>query len=270
MKKTNCPNCQSPKSKVVLDLSKEKDTYLDYLKINYKKIKRFYLQCRECGLTYRNPILDEKEEELLYKLYRDERFRKENKYDYFQRITSLPPAESENYQKCLFLENFLKKRGSVLDVGCGAGVFLYTFKNYYPAWEVFGIEPTEGFADVAKEKGVNIIYGYLKEDTYNRKFDLITLIHVLEHIEDFKSVLLMIKKYLKEDGLLYVEVPSAKEIGISPQSHDQFMSPHLVIFSREILENILKKMGYSIITSGDFKSVENRNIVRIIAKTKNS
>jgi len=269
MKKTNCPNCQSSKSKAVLDLSKEKDTYLDYLKIDYKKIKRFYFKCQECGLIYRSPILDEKEKELLYKRYRDERFRKEDKYEYFQRVTSLSPEESKNYQKCLFLENFLKKKGSILDVGCGAGVFLYTFKNYYPAWEVLGIEPTEGFADVAKEKGINIIYGYLEKDTFNRKFDLVTLNHVLEHIEDFKSVLLMVKKYLEEDSLLYIEVPSAREIGLVPKSHDQFMSPHLVIFSREILESILRDLDYSIMISGDFKSIRDRNVVRIIAKTKN-
>ncbi len=268
MKKTNCPNCQNEKGKIVLDLSGRGDTYLDYLKIDYKKVKRFYLECQECGLIYRSPVFDEKEKKLLYKYYRDEKFRKENKYDYFQRITSLSSEESENYQKCLFLAKFLKKEGNILDVGCGAGVFLYTFKNYYPDWEVSGIEPTEGFADVAKEKGINIIYGYLKKNMFNKEFNLITLNHVLEHIENFKGMLSMVRQYLKEDGLLYIEVPSAKEIELVPNSHDQFMSPHLMIFSREVLENILKKLGYLIMITDDFKSVRNQFIIRIIAKIK--
>ncbi|MFH1401637.1 MAG: class I SAM-dependent methyltransferase [Parcubacteria group bacterium] len=266
MKEINCPNCQSQKSKIVLDVSKEKDIYLDCLKIDYKKIKKLYLECKECGLIYRNSALNEKEKKLLYKHYRDEKFKKENKSDYFYRIISLPKRQSENYQKCLFLKKFLRKKGSLLDIGCGAGAFLYTFKNYYFGWEVFGIEPTEGFADIAKEKGIRIIYGYLKKNTFNRKFDLITLNHVLEHIEDFKEMLLLIKRYFKKDGLLYIEVPSAREIGRAPKSHDQFMSPHLIIFSKKILENILAKLGYSVIISEDLRSIRNYNTVRIIAK----
>lgn len=210
MKKTKCPNCQSQESKIVADVSKDRDTYLDYLKIDYKNIDRFYLKCKECGLIYRNPILDEREKELLYKHFRDIELRKENKYEYFQRITSLPSDQSENYQKCVFLEKYLPKRGNILDVGCGAGVFLYTFKNYFPEWKTLGIEPTTEFADVAKENGINIIYGYLKEDTLNSKFDLITLNHVLEHLNNFQAMLLTLKNYLKKDGLLYIEVPSAK------------------------------------------------------------
>lgn len=139
IKRNNCPNCLSQKSKILLDLSGEKDTYLDYLKIDYKNIKIFYLKCQECGLIYRNPTLDKKEKELLYQHYRDRELRKENKYEYFQRIISLSPEQSENHQRCLFLKKYLGENGSLLDVGSGAGVFLYTFKHYFPDWEILGI-----------------------------------------------------------------------------------------------------------------------------------
>lgn len=268
MKKINCPNCQNQEAKIVLDVSQEKDTYLDYLNINYKNLARHYLQCQECGLIYRNLILDDAEKELLYKHYRDEEMRKEDKYEYFQKIVSLPPRQSENYQKCQFLEKYLPKKGSILDAGCGAGVFLYTFNKYFPEWEVLGIEPTEGFSDVAREKGLKIIYGYLKADTLKEKFDLITLNHVLEHLDRFKEMLIMLKGYLKKEGLLYIEVPSSKDIGELPASHDRFMSPHCLILSKEVLENILSKLGYSITILEDFISVRNRNNLRIIAKVR--
>jgi len=265
MKKINCPNCQSQKYKIVLDVSREADTYLDYLKINYKNVDRFYVKCQKCGLIYRNPILDEKEKDLLYEHFRDVELRGENKYEYFQKITSLPPEQSENYQKCVFLEKHISEKGDVLDVGCGAGVFLYAFKNYFSEWKTLGIEPTTEFADVAKENGINIIYGYLKEDTLDTKFDLITLIHVLEHMDNFEEMLSMLKNYLKKDGLLYIEVPSAKDIGYLPGSHDRFMCQHDVIFSKEVLENILTKLGYSIVASEDFISIRNRNNIRTLS-----
>ena len=266
MKKTNCPNCQNKKRKIVLDVSKEKDIFLEHIKIDWKNIKRGFFRCQNCGLIYQTPILDEKEKELLYEHNRDIGLRKENKYEYFNRITSLPPDQSENYQRYVFLEKYLPKEGIILDVGCGGGVFLYSFKKYFPNWETLGIEPTKDFADVAKEKGINIIYGYLKEDTLDKKFDLITLILVLEHLDNFKEMLSMLKHYLKEQGLLYIEVPSDKDIGYLPSSHDRFMCEHNVIFSKEVLENILTKLGYSVVTSEDSISIRGRNNIRIVVK----
>lgn len=269
MKKTNCPNCQSPKNKIVLNISKESDFYLDYLKIDYKDTPRFYVRCKDCGLVYRSPILDEKEKELLYEHFRDVELRGENKYEYFQRITSLPPEQSENYEKSVFLEKYLPKKGRVLDVGYGAGVFLYTFRNYFPGWKTLGIEPTNGFADVAKENNINIIYGYLKKDTFDTKFDLITLIHVLEHMDNFKETLSTLKHHLKKDGLLYIEVPSVKDIGYFPKSHEKFMCQHDIIFSREVLENVLTELGYSIAMSEYFISIRKGNNLRTIIKSTN-
>lgn len=266
MKETDCPNCQNRKREIVLDTSEEKDIFLEHIKIDWKNIKRGFFRCPNCGLIYQTPILDEKEKALLYEHNRDEGLRKENKYEYFERITSLPPDQSENYQRSLFLEKYLSKEGNILDVGCGGGVFLYTFQKYFPKWETLGIEPTEGFADIAKEKGINIIYGYLKKDTLNKKFDLITLLLVLEHVDNFKEMLLILKHYLKEQGLLYIEVPSDKDIGYLPSSHDRFMCEHNVIFSKEVLENILTKLGYSIIASEDYLTVRKRNNIRILLR----
>jgi len=267
MKKANCPNCQSETSKVVLDVSKEKDAYLDYLKMEYKDIPRFYATCQNCQLVYRTPILEGEEKVLLYDHFRDIELRGEDKRQYFQRIAFLPQDQSENYQKCKFLEKYLPQKGSVLDVGCGAGVSLYTFKKYFPQWETFGIEPTKEFADVAQENGINVTYGYLEKGTFNRKFDLIMLIHVLEHVEDFREMISMLKNYLHEESLLYIEVPSVKDIGFLPSSHDRFMSQHEVIFSKEVLQDILESLGYSIQVAEDFRSIRNRNNVAILGSS---
>lgn len=270
--KNYCPNCESGKKELVLDVSAEKDTYLDYLNskgylsIDYQKVNRGYWQCQDCDFVYRIPILDDKEKAILYKHFRDIEFRGENREEYFKRITSYPSHESENYEKCKFLEKYIPEKGAILDVGCGAGVFLYTFKNYFPQWQAWGIEPTPGFADFAKEQGIHIDEGYLTESTYNRTFDLISLIHVMEHIDDQKPMLLMLKKYLGPESMVYIESPSIKDIGYLPNSHDRFMCQHDVIFSKGILEKILQEQGYHIVSSKDFVSVRKRNNIAILAK----
>lgn len=272
IERVNCPNCQKAKRALVLDVSGQEDAYLDYLNskgylnIDYQNIKRCYFECENCSLVYCSPILEEKEKEVLYEHFRDIEFRRENKEEYFRRITSLPSQESENYEKCKFLENHIPQRGEILDVGCGAGVFLYTFQKYFPRWETFGIEPTPGFADFAKKEGIRVDYGYLTEKSYDQTFELISLIHVLEHIDDPKPVLQMLKKYLNKKSVLYIESPSVKDIGYLPSSHDRFMCQHEVIFSREVLEQILKEQGYNIAASKDFVSVRKRNNIAIIAQ----
>jgi 2-polyprenyl-3-methyl-5-hydroxy-6-metoxy-1,4-benzoquinol methylase len=272
IQREKCPNCRSEKRKIIVDVSKEKDKYLDYLNlkgylnIDYQKTKRGYFQCEYCGLVYRNPILEEKEKEILYRHFRDIEFRGENKEEYFQRIVSLPPEKSENYQRLSFLKKYISRKGDLLDVGTGAGVFLCSFKKKFIEWKVTGIEPTLGFADLAKKYGIKIIYGYLKNDTIDRKFDLITLNHVLEHVDDFKEMLALVKSYLKKEGFLYVEVPSSEDIGYLPVSHDRFMCQHDIIFSNQVLEKILKDLNYSVINSDSFISLRKKNNLRIIAK----
>lgn len=261
-----CPNCKSADRRLILDVSKEKDTYMEYLKMDYTGVSRHYVTCNDCGLTYRDPIFTEEEKDFLYDHFRDIEFRGEDKNTYFERITSLPREESENYEKCEFLARNIPPKGDILDVGCGAGVFLYTFKNYFPNWNVFGIEPTKGFADFANSKGIRVTYGYLKEDTLEDTFDLITLIHVLEHVVDFREMLVMLKKYLRPGGFLYIESPSTKDIGYLPSSHDRFMCQHEVIFSKETLERIFGDLRYSLVSSENFLSRRNRNNVRILAK----
>ncbi|TSC75465.1 MAG: methyltransferase family protein [Parcubacteria group bacterium Gr01-1014_30] len=270
--KKYCPNCESGKRKLILDVSGEKDTYLDYLNskgyldIDYKNIVRQYWQCEGCGLVYRSPVLDKNEKEILYEYFRDVEFRGENRQEYFNRITSYPRQESENYEKCRFLEKYIPETGTLLDVGCGAGVFIYAFKNYFQKWEVLGIEPTEGFAEFAEKEGIKVDYGYLTENTYDKTFNLISLIHVLEHVDSPKPMLSLLKKYLGSKSLLYIESPSVKDIDYLPSSHDRFMSQHDVIFSESFLQNCLRESGYEIAASEDFISARKRNNVRILAK----
>ena len=143
-----------------------------------------------------------------------------------------------------------------------------TFKKYFSGWKTLGIDPTTEFAEVAEENSINVIYGYLKKGIFKEKFDLITLIHVLEHIGNLEEMLLILKSYLKRDGFLYIEVPSVKDIGYLPNSHDRFMCQHEIIFSKDVLDMILTKLNYSIVVSENFFSIRGRNNLRTLIKNK--
>ena len=109
-------------------------------------------------------------------------------------------------QKLLLLNSFTSGSKSVLDFGAGTGDFLKICKNNN--WQVLGIEPSAEARENAVKKGI-----YLKEnllDITNQKFDVITLWHVLEHVENLKSTIKVLKSLLQPEGRIVVAVPNYK------------------------------------------------------------
>lgn len=109
-------------------------------------------------------------------------------------------------QKLLLLNSFTSGSKSVLDFGAGTGDFLKICKNNN--WQVLGVEPSAEARENAVKKGI-----YLKEnllDMNNQKFDVITLWHVLEHVENLKSTIKVLKSLLQPEGRIVVAVPNYK------------------------------------------------------------
>jgi len=100
--------------------------------------------------------------------------------------------------------NFTDKK--LLDIGSGTGDFLATCKK--DNWTVFGVEPNKEAGDISTKKGVNIIsdISLLKENN----FDVITLWHVLEHVENLLEYIEMLKSKLNPNGVLIIAVPNYK------------------------------------------------------------
>ena len=109
-------------------------------------------------------------------------------------------------QKLILLNSFKSSSKSVLDFGAGTGDFLKICKNNN--WQVLGIEPSAEARENAVKKGI-----YLKEnllDITNQKFDVITLWHVLEHVENLKNTIKVLKSLLQPEGRIVVAVPNYK------------------------------------------------------------
>lgn len=106
--------------------------------------------------------------------------------------------------KISLIESLLGTKGSLLDVGAGTGEFCkVAIENN---WKVEGVEPSEAALQFAKEKGIKM-YTEL-EDVVDKKYDIITLWHVLEHLPDLEKVIQKLSSLLKPDGVLIIAVPN--------------------------------------------------------------
>ena len=80
------------------------------------------------------------------------------------------------------------------------------------------------------------------------KFDIILLVHVLEHVEDPRSLLSQLRSFLSDDkSLLYVEVPNLFGFAHNDEAH-------LTEFSRNSLNTLAISQGFEILEMGNVSS----------------
>ena len=102
------------------------------------------------------------------------------------------------------------KSSSVLDIGCANGGLLVCLKEK-GFTDLTGIDITQVCVNNVKQMGFQAYFGgiFNLENVKDKKYDVVTLSHVLEHIRDLASAVKNLKSLLKEDGILYIEVPNA-------------------------------------------------------------
>lgn len=94
--------------------------------------------------------------------------------------------------------------GTLLDIGAGTGDFLNEAGKR--GWDVTGIEINADARALAMQKDLRLYESMLAVE--GRKFDVVTLWHVLEHLHDLPKSIDRITNFLKPGGMLVVAVPN--------------------------------------------------------------
>ena len=167
-------------------------------------------------------------------------------------IESTGVRKSLAYSQFRYLKSYLKGK-TLFEIGPGEGFILELFeKNNY---NVFGMEASKENLDVISSKLRNgkIEIGFAEDiSKINKKFDVIILSHVLEHLVDFRKVLLNIKNLLVDDGIFFIEVPNCKNFEML--EHSIYTQPHLHHFTKLSLELLLEDLGFKIIKIDTFSA----------------
>lgn len=141
------------------------------------------------------------------------------------------------------LVNSHKPNGKILDYGCGTGEFLATCKK--ANWDCYGVEPSAEARQKATEL-TEISIPYSLKEVGPLKFDIITLWHVLEHVENLQEKLTELKSKLKEDGIIFIAVPNHESL--DSKIYKSFWAGydvprHLWHFSQENIKKLLDDHG---------------------------
>jgi 2-polyprenyl-3-methyl-5-hydroxy-6-metoxy-1,4-benzoquinol methylase len=158
----------------------------------------------------------------------------------FEQGTGVSVARSRRIVDWLLGSDTLAAKGSLLDVGCGNGAFLRAFGQSRPEWQMAGLEVHDrNRSQVESIHGVTKLHVGPIERMRGARFDLIVLIHVLEHIPSPVAYLQALGELLTVDGLLLVEVPDLKT---SP--FDILIADHCSHFDRNTLARAVDMAGF--------------------------
>ena len=221
----NCPICNS----------KKRSNFVERMGL-------VFVRCDECEHVFQDPVI---KKEVAAKLYSDDKTAAD--------IYTVPiqkNIDSIKYNYGLDLIDQIRPghKERILDIGCGAGVFLKeAFKRGYP--ECVGIDANTNYAsEYEAGKGINYIFSTFEEldpKTIGDSYDVISMWSVLEHIYDPRTFLNNLQKILKPNGLVFILVPNLKSLAtrLTREKSPCFCWKHPHMFHIKTLDLLMSKVG---------------------------
>lgn len=167
--------------------------------------------------------------------------------------------EFQNLHRELLLEEIERARGAsikdaaVLDIGCGWGLTL-KFLAARGA-KGYGFDPSTEAVDWCRSQGLDVVQGGVNRlDHFNEKrFDVVLMQNVLEHLKDPETVVRGVYEILKPGGIFVCAVPNdfsvLQECAVERLGLRQWwVAPpaHLSYFGSDSLAALLKGTGFDL------------------------
>ncbi len=134
-----------------------------------------------------------------------------------------------------------------LDVGCGIGIMVRYLR--FLGFDAEGVEISEWGVEYARrELGLEKVRrGTVQEAAYPAaSFSLVTLVHVVEHLDDPVPVLREVFRILEPGGLVYVELPCSER-----DPSDYYIDDHFWFYSPDSLKRLLSCVGFRDVRVGE-------------------
>jgi len=233
-RRKHCPLCQGTEGTLI-----------------HKKEEASWILCGRCELIYK--VVEENGVMADSGYYREGRMRKTVPYRYGDASSVTPEIAFEEkyelqWERFLKVRKYVTKDSSVMEIGCGAGGFLYLMRPM--ARDCVGVELDRELVDFCRSRLQADVRDQLLGDIDfgDQKFDVICMFHVLEHFRDPKGFLQEVQGHLKPRGILAIEVPCFDEallqaFDLKGYAGMYFTMHHELYFTQKSLRRLLNDCG---------------------------
>jgi 2-polyprenyl-3-methyl-5-hydroxy-6-metoxy-1,4-benzoquinol methylase len=210
-------------------------------------------KCNNCSLGVLDP---QPSLEQLQNLYTKEYFESHYQENLLTGSAQLQQRLKQENHRLRFFRKF-KKDGKILDIGCGRGYFLIACRDL--GYTVEGIDISDAAAmHIRSEFKIPVHVGKLNTiKLAESSFDIITMWHSLEHTADPNFYIKIARRWLKNDGILVVDVPNYQGYDAS-RYKDKWshwdLPFHFYHFSPGALNVLLQKHGFHVIREKTYLS----------------
>ncbi len=149
----------------------------------------------------------------------------------------------------------LEKNSYIIDVGSNDGVGLKPFLDL-GFKNIQGIEPAKNLAEIANKNGINTFHGYLNDKALNpvkNGADLLLASNVFAHADDLKLMAESMKRLLKPDGIIVIEVQYLLKT-INDLTFDNIYHEHTNYWSLTSLNTFFNKLQLTIFDVEEIKT----------------
>ncbi len=209
-------------------------------------------ECSTCGFAHIDPmpVIESRAEYYSEEKVVERNVKQKNSLQKFsRRLKSLWSKATKRDKSAIFynkLRQNLAPKSKVLDIGCGDGSFICKARESFVCT---GIEISDYLASLArKQPGIKVITGnFLNSEFKSEEYDGVTLISLLEHLDDPLQALKKCFEFLKPRGVLLLKTVNYDCLNrkIKREGWTGFRPPdHVVYFKPSNLELLLKKSGF--------------------------
>lgn len=255
-----CPVCKSTTTSFVMNRRQVTDprfakillkSYFDRLGIDYSRgmalFDRAIHVCADCQVHFVHPMYSDEELRVLYADYVLPAERAQQTESREQFVATNRDAISARAQMII---NFgLDERPGlrVLDVGSYKGLNHIAFERF--RFETHGIELSPSAARFCAERIASpdkVIVGEFSKHDFARRFELVTMHHVIEHVTDLDEFIGRAREVLEDEGHLIIETPLYEFLSTGNRNGRFIDVYHTLYFTSSSLVLLLARHGFSL------------------------
>lgn len=233
MKTVRCLACESSNIGLLGSAKFENIENVNDKKFIQEKYKIY--ECDECGLVFKNPIMNSA---ILEEYY--------NSIDFSVWFNDGKLNEPEKKVKNFLASEYQGQNVSILDFGCSIGRFLSALPETFVK---HGVEIDLRAAVLAKTKGILIV------DVDNlgvyEKYDVIVMFNVFEHLEKPMELLKKLSSCLNPYGQLIISTGTTDSIPFKIQGHRHWyidFLQHFIMLNSKFTKYLANELGMEIVS----------------------